>query len=986
MLSRARRQVFPACLGLIAAQLVAGTARADSATGVDTALGNTLNPPGRSGIPRIRAEEDADTVRHSPTGQMYGMPYDRADQDGVAEDGGWRFTGNASAGVVYVDGDRAALFRKYTDLSTGFYLSHFEGEVTKAPTGNYLQVSGGGANHTDQYYGAQFGQYNGWKVKLFYNETPHVFTDTYKSLYNGAGTGQLTLAGGLSPNGGAKPLTSGSFTAGQTNYFGAASTCSATAPCWQYTAPDGVTRTFSNATAPTGINWTGSGAAAPQPVSPNSIAGSINSYLNTVPGTQELGLVRRKGGLSAEVRLAEGWKAYATAAVERRNGTRPFSMNENNYTVEIPEPIDYTTFDMLAGLTYADPVMQGNIRATGSIFRNNIGTLTVDQPWLSAATGLGAAQTTIFDLYPNNGAFNIKGEFGRTLPFLKTRLTANAAWGTSQQNDTLLMPMDQSQSAQIAAAMGSTVIRGVNNSGYATNTLDLNNWNGVNGNPLSQSSSKQRIDTVLLNAGVAMKPVDAFDLKADFRYRGTYNSGGYTAYNPLTGQFGRGFRNSTSFDLVAGSSGDPGAIGVPCYAPAGYTAPAGCVFNGNAGVTGQSTNNPANVPVVNPPRDVKTLNYVLSAGYDLGKIGSLSLAGDHEDIFRTYRERKQTWENKVKVGYVTKGLDWATIRLSYEGGWRRGTSYDFWPVGDFGTGLPGLDWNTIVTQYSQAATGAGWTIAPAALQGYLSRYAADSRKYDLADRNQNVVNARVNMMPTTDLDLALSFQFKDATYPSSRYGTKGDQVTTLNAEAGYQPMTHLQMGAFYTWQTSSRAMRANTGTNAAGANNTCTFAAGSAPSSVQDAVNQCAQQVWLDDSTWNLRARDQNHVAGVNVQSSFGPVQLGVDYRLSFSKSNVSYDYGPNVLTAAQAAVAGTGFPDMTLTQHTVTAHALIAIHRRVSLHFFYVHETGVISDWHYANLPVGASAAENQATVLLDGGPKNYHTNVVGMLFQFKL
>lgn len=100
MFPRARRQACLTCFGLLLTQLVAfvaGSARADSATGVDTALGNALNPPGRPGIPRVRAEEDTDTVRRSPTGQMYGMPYERADQEGVAEDGGWRFTGNASA-------------------------------------------------------------------------------------------------------------------------------------------------------------------------------------------------------------------------------------------------------------------------------------------------------------------------------------------------------------------------------------------------------------------------------------------------------------------------------------------------------------------------------------------------------------------------------------------------------------------------------------------------------------------------------------------------------------------------------------------------------------------------------------------------------------------------------------------------------------------------------------------------------------------------
>jgi Putative outer membrane beta-barrel porin, MtrB/PioB len=980
--------MLAASLGAALVLLGAGSARADSATGVDTALGNALNPPGQPGVPRALADDYSDTVRRSPTGQLYPMPPDPAEREGVTSDGGYNFAGDLSAGMLFLDQpQKNALFNKYKDLSTGFYLDSFHVQIQKPPGAYYFETSGGGVGHRDQFYGAQFGRYNDWRVKVFYNETQNVFTDSYTSLYNGTGTGHLTLPGGLLPNGGATPVTSGTFNAGAANYVGATSTCSAAAPCWRYTGPDGVARVFSNATALAGINWTGSGAATPQPVSGNSIAGAINTYLGTVPGNTELGLIRRKAGASAEVRLSEAWKGYAGLTAEHRTGARPFSMNENNSTVEIPEPIDYTTVDALAGLSYTDPLMQANLRGSASFFHNAIGALTVDQPWLAAATGLAAAQTTIFDLYPDNEAFNVKGEFARRFPgFLNARLTANVALGTSLQDDPLLMPVDPSQSAQISSAMGSTVIKGINNPGYATNTLDLNNWNGVNGLPLSRATAQQRIDSALANVALALKPTSALDLKGDVRYRGTYNNGGYTAYNPLTGQFGRGFRNSTSFDLVAGSSGAPGAIGVPCYVLPGYATPAGCTFNGNAGVTGQSTNNPANIPVFSPPRDVKQVNYTLSAGYDLGKVGSLNGNVEREDFYRTYRERDKTWEDKFKVGFVTRGLEWLTARLSYEAGWRRGTAYHFWSVNNYGTGLPGLDWNTIVAQYGQsAATAPGWTTAPAALQGYVARYASDSRKFDLADRDQQVLNARVNLLPLPDLDLGVAFQFKDANYPSSGLGLEHDQTTSVDVEAGYQPLTQLQVNASYSWQSTARSMRANSGTNASGAGNTCTFPAGTSLTPDQ-AVNQCAQQLWVSDANWNLNAKDQNHALVIGVQSDLGVVRLGVDYKLSIGTSSVTYDSGPNVLTTAQATLAGSGFPDMSLIQHSLTAHVLIAVHKRVVVHLFYMLETGEVKDWHYQGLPIGASAAENNATLMLDAGPQNYHTNVFGMLFQFKL
>lgn len=976
-------KIIAACVATAVVQLGAGPAWADSAIGVDTALGNAMNPPGRSAMPRPMREEDGfDTVRRSPSGQLYGIPYDRSDEGSNKTDSGWQYSGGVEAGLLSSDAKKKnALFRKYKDLHSGPYLDYFEAEGYKPDSAAFAQVFGGGLGDHDQFFGAQFGRYNDWKVKLFFNEIRHVYTDTYKSLYNGTGSGNLTLAGGLKPLGGATPVTSGSPTVGT-------GACTAAAPCWRYTDQTGATRVFSNATAAAGINWTGSATtAAGTPIGNNSIAGSINTYLNGVNADTELAVTRKKGGVLADARLADRWKAYASYTNEERKGSRPFSMNENNYTVEIPEPIDYTTHDFLTGFSYADPLMQANVRASASLFRNNISSLTVQQPWLAAATGIAAAQTTVFDLYPDNNAFNLKGEFARNLPDLwKGRFTANAAWGTSRQNDTLMMPVEQSQSSQIASAYGSTVVQGINNPGYATNTLNLNNWNGVNGMPLSQSTAKQRIDTTLLNLGLAFKPIDDLDVKGDLRYFKTDNKGGYTAYNPLTGQFGRGFRNSTSFDLVVGSSGAPGQIGVPCYVPPGYPAVAGCTFNGNAGVTGQSTNNPANIPVFNPPRETKQINYAVSADYDIGKPwGSVNGVLEREDFYRSYRERDKTWEDKVKLGYVNRSFEEATLRLSAEDARRRGSEYEFWPVGDMGTGLPGLDWNTIWKQYTTAAAGTGWTIAPAALQGYFARYAYEARKADQADRDQQVINARVNVMPRSDLDFGIAYQWKSVRYPDSGYGLEMDRLKSINFDLNYQPSATTQVFGYYSFQEGARMMRANTGTNAANAGNTCTFTAGSTLT-LDQMIAQCSALVWTGTGVWNLDTRDKNNVFGFGFQTSVWTLRFGLDYTYSESKSSVAYNYAVGALTAAQALAAGTAFPDMTLVQNTITANLIVPIEKKISLRFLYRHESGRIKDWHYTGTPIGASAAENNGTIMLDAGPQNYHTNVYGALLQVKL
>jgi hypothetical protein len=963
------------CLALV--PWGATCARADSAIGVDTATGNAMSPPGRPALPRELSLEDADTVRRSPTGLMYGLPYIPASERSKTQDG-WEYHGSIEFGALVENGGKSALVRKYRDPKSGLTVDHFQWEADHADSAGYLQAIGGAFGQDDQFYGFLIGRYNDWKLKVFYNDTRHVFTDTYKSLFNGTGTGSLTLAGGLKPMGGASAVTVGVPTVG-------AGACTAAAPCWRHTGADGLTRVFSNATAAVGINWTGGATiAAGTPVSPNSIAGSINQYLGHIEADTELGLTRRKVGLSAEKRLDDHWKTYASYTRERRQGARPFGMNENNYSVEIPEPIDYDTHDLLAGVSYTDSLTQFNLRGSASLFRNHVGTLTVEQPWLAAATGFGAAQTSSFDLYPNNDAYNLKLEFARNLPsFYKGRFSANVALGSSRQDDALMLPLSAAQSGQISSALGGTVLPGINNAGYATGTLNLDNWNGVNGWPLSQTSARQRIDTAMVNLGLSVQPINDLGIKADFRHLGTANRGGYTAYNPLTGQFGRGFRNSSAFDLVVGSAGIAGATGGPCYVLAGFPAVPGCVFDGIAPAAGTSTNNPANVPVFSPPRESRQDNYMVSADYELGRRTSINAALEREDIHRTFRERDRTWENRFKAGYVNRDLDSATLRLSFESGRRRGSAYQFWPIGDFGTGLPGLGWDTIVSRYFAGT--AGWLAAPANLAGYLARYAYESRKFDLADRDQQVWNARVNVAPRDDLDLGLALQHKSLRYPNSTYGAESDRTTSINADLNYQASSGLTAFGYYSLQVGSKSQRGNSGTGATALANTCSFPA-TPVLDTDTVVARCAQQVWLAQAAWDTFSRDHARVLGLGVQAPWADMRWGLEYTYSRSATGIRYNFGPNVLTAAQAALAGSAFTDMALVQNTLAAHLLVPIRKNIVAHLLYRHESGRIADWHYSGNPIGASAAENQATVLLDAGPQNYHNNVVGIIIQFDL
>jgi hypothetical protein len=993
MNDRPRMKLMAACIGVALAQWGAGPALADSGVGVDTALGNALNPPGRSAVPRPVAPEGYDTVRHSPSGQLYGVPYDASDEGSNKTDGGWQYSGGIEAGVLGGDaGKQSVLYRKYKDLKNGPYLDYFEVEADQPGNANYIQAFGGGVGQDDQFYGFQFGRYNDWKVKLFYNETVHVFSDNWKSFFGGEGSGNLTTVL-LKPKADgpatATPIATRATALGLTAVGTAA--CSAIAPCWAY---DGklyagniallaINGTTGTADATGAIVVVGTPTATRTGATQSNLAAAIKTQL-AATAESELSLVRKKGGVRADATLTNFWKGYVSYTQEERKGARPFAMNEVNASFEIPEPIDYTTHELLAGLQYADSLTQANLRASLSLFRNNIDVLNVQFPLLSSALAIGAIQTATYDLYPDNDAVNLKGEFARNLPdFYKGRFTASVSWGTNRQDDNLLPPISAAQNAQLA---GITTFAGTTpNIGYANGTAWVANWNSIAA--LSQTTAKQRIDNTLVDLALSLKPTDALSLKGSLRYYDTENKGGYMAYNPQTGQFGRGVVDANgTMDVIVGlqPGTTPGNAG-SCYVPPGYPAVSGCKF-------GLVQANGANVAVFGQARSTQQLNYVLSGDYDLTRTSSINAAVEREEFKRNFRERDKTWEDKLKLGYVNRALGDTTLRTSIETGRKRGSDYRYRTFEDMGTGLPGL------TPQQQLAALGTTPVTPgyAALNANLfSRYSYYFRKYDQADRDQNILNARLNYLAREDLDLGATFQWKDVKYPNSFYGLEKDNLNSLTLDFNYQPSWSGNFYGFYSVQQGKKAMNLNSGI-ASAPNTACTLANlaiyGYAACSDGISATNGARPL---TSAWTSNTDDRNDVFGFGMQSDIGRTKFGLDYTYSYSSTNIAYSYmntggtAFNNVVANQNAIsliAGNALPSVTYVQQTLNLNLIIPIDKKLAIRLFDRFEFGKVKDWHYDNVITGAVAAYDSGTLLLDAGPQNYHVNVIGLLFQYKL
>jgi MtrB/PioB family decaheme-associated outer membrane protein len=188
-----RQKVLAVCVGALfllpSGAALAQSSFGNSAVGVDLSLGNSLNMPGRGGNPLPTTADDGyDTVRHTPTGQLYNLPPDRTYELGNKTESGWLYSGSVELG--FLGGGPNAKYAKYIeyhDFKKGLGLNWFDFQLENPESAFYLNFSGANPGQDDQFYDLQFGKYNDWRVRAFYNEIPHVFSTTYRTTFERSG-------------------------------------------------------------------------------------------------------------------------------------------------------------------------------------------------------------------------------------------------------------------------------------------------------------------------------------------------------------------------------------------------------------------------------------------------------------------------------------------------------------------------------------------------------------------------------------------------------------------------------------------------------------------------------------------------------------------------------------------------------------------------------------------------------------------------------
>jgi hypothetical protein len=174
---------------------------ADSGVGVDTWHADKLDPTAGQWLLPIDADGTSwlQSGQHrSPTGNLYPQPVAEPQSEKFGE---WYMYGTFDIGYLISHGDKTALFDRYTAWPGGGVGLEADINFERPADGSYAEVRAGRISTEDQYYEVAYGKAGAYKAEVFVRDMPNLLTTDAKSIWNGVGTNNLTLAGGLVPGG-----------------------------------------------------------------------------------------------------------------------------------------------------------------------------------------------------------------------------------------------------------------------------------------------------------------------------------------------------------------------------------------------------------------------------------------------------------------------------------------------------------------------------------------------------------------------------------------------------------------------------------------------------------------------------------------------------------------------------------------------------------------------------------------------------------------
>jgi MtrB/PioB family decaheme-associated outer membrane protein len=278
-------------------------------------------------------------------------------------------------------------FNEYRDVRDGFYLRRADVRFDDIlGTRNYVSFKSTNTVYRDQSYLGSFGQYGKFKIQFRYDQIPHTYSDTTRTLYTQTSPGIFAFPA--------------------------------------------LIRQALQAPVPAG----------------DSLQNIINTQLVPQLGFVTPAIIRRAGTATFGYNLTPHWTLNATYFRESQRGNRPIGTIMNSspsasatsgFGEELPEPIRYYNNLVRFGLDYGRNSWVFDMAYTGSFFQNAIHLLTWDNPFQFSNETASTPLTGRMALYPDNQA-NYLTFAGATGLTKYLRLTASISPGWLRQDAAFL--------------------------------------------------------------------------------------------------------------------------------------------------------------------------------------------------------------------------------------------------------------------------------------------------------------------------------------------------------------------------------------------------------------------------------------------------------------------------------------------------------------------------------------------------------------------
>jgi hypothetical protein len=392
---------------------------------------------------------------------------------------GWRgwLNNPQRDGVTSSGGKSLAKYYEYSTIKPGPFL---DGQVIAGTKdGRYLlDAWAKNVGYSDQRYLFDASKAGEWYLGFIYDQTPHVYSTSAQTLYNGVGTNALTLPAGLS-----------------SKMFGDAG-------C-----------TFPPV------------AGCVSPITAANAAKVRNDILANQHLT-DIGIRRDTAAVETRYTPNDNWDIRANYSNLSRTGTQidgvVFSPGTSGTRVDAPRPVSDTTQNVgasgeYAGTSFWNQKFNFKVAYNGSFYKDDSASYTVENPFCSsvgagAGTGDSCARNgslssplALMSLPPDNQANAVTGTLGAELPW-KSRYMGTVSYNAMRQNQafnpfTLTSAFANNGGANVPAGW-------VGIPGVAANSIAALPANSLNG----------AIDTLLINNVVTTQITPDLKWKMNYRY------------------------------------------------------------------------------------------------------------------------------------------------------------------------------------------------------------------------------------------------------------------------------------------------------------------------------------------------------------------------------------------------------------------------------------------------------------------------------------